>query len=304
VLYGVAAAMGVAFAIVGIYQYETRNVFQNPKVITANAYAPLFRVNSVFWDPSIYGRFLVAAMLPSVVLLARRRLGRWLPLGVAAVAVTWLGLLLSFSQSSFAALLVVAAGGLFVLWRWRALIAIVCAAAVLAGIAVAQPQVRRSLQHHTVHNLNSLSSGRASLVTVGIRIARAHPVRGVGVGGFKEAYAKRTHLPGKEPKKAASHNTAVTVAAETGFLGLLLYLWLVVAALRQAFRRPSTVSIVAGLGIAAIFVHSLFYNAFFEDPTTWGLFGLAVLGTPIVRARQPKPVPPPREQRERELVAA
>jgi hypothetical protein len=22
-------------------------------------------------------------------------------------------------------------------------------------------------------------------------------------------------------------------------------------------------------------VHSLFYDAFFEDPTTWGLFGLA-----------------------------
>jgi O-antigen ligase len=300
VLYGIAVAMGVGFAIVGIYQYETRNVFQNPKVITANAYAPLFRVNSVFWDPSVYGRFLVIAMLPSVVLLARRRLGRLTALAAAAIAVTWIGLLLSFSQSSFAALLVVAAGGLFLFWRWRSLIVVACAAALLAGIAVAQPQVRNSLKHHTVHQLNGLSSGRASLVAQGIKIARAHPVRGVGVGGFKQAYAKRTHLPGKEPKKAASHNTAVTVAAETGFLGLLLYLWLLVAALRQAFRRPSMVSIVAGLGIAAIFVHSLFYNAFFEDPTTWGLFGLAVLGAPIARARQPKPVPPPREQRERE----
>ncbi|MES1247087.1 MAG: O-antigen ligase family protein, partial [Actinomycetota bacterium] len=216
-------------------------------------------------------------------------------------AVTWLGLLFSFSQSSFAALLIVVAGALFVLWRWKALVVIVCAAAVLAGIAVAQPQVRRSLQHHTVHNLNSLSSGRASLVTVGIRIARAHPVRGVGVGGFKEAYAKRTHLKGKEPKTAASHNTAVTVAAETGFVGLVFFLWLLVAALRQAFRRPTTLSLIAGLGIAAIFVHSLFYNAFFEDPTTWGLLGLAVLGAPVARARTPKPVPPPRE---RELVTA
>ena len=59
--------MGVVFAIVGFYQYETRDIFQNPKVITANAYAPFFRVNSVFWDPSIYGRFLVVAIVVALV---------------------------------------------------------------------------------------------------------------------------------------------------------------------------------------------------------------------------------------------
>ena len=51
---------GVVFAAVGFYQYDTRDIFQNPKVINANAYAQYFRVNSVFWDPSVYGRFLVA----------------------------------------------------------------------------------------------------------------------------------------------------------------------------------------------------------------------------------------------------
>ena len=33
----------------------------------------------------------------------------------------------------------------------------------------------------------------------------------------------------------------------------------------------------AGLTLGAIAVHSLFYNALFEDPTTWGLFGLIAL---------------------------
>jgi O-antigen ligase len=281
-LYALITVMGIIFSVVGFYQYETRNIFQNPKVIFANAYAPLFRVNSVFWDPSIYGRFLVLAMLPSVVLLALRRLGRLTPVAILALAVMWLGLLISFSQSSFGALLVVVGGALFLYWRWKALVAIVAAAAVLAGIAFAQPQVRRSLQHHTVHNLNSLSSGRASLVAQGIRIARAHPVRGVGVGGFKRAYAHRVHLKGKEPKKAASHNTAVTVAAETGMPGLLFFVWLLAAAFRQAFRRHTTVSAVGGIGVAAILVHSLFYNAFFEDPMTWGLLGLIALAAPQV----------------------
>jgi hypothetical protein len=39
----------------------------------------------------------------------------------------------------------------------------------------------------------------------------------------------------------------------------------------------------------AIFVHSLAYNDFFEDPTTWGLIGLIALAAPRrIRARPPK----------------
>jgi O-antigen ligase len=305
-LYGLVTLMGVAFAVVGFYQYETRDIFQNPKVITANAYAPFFRVNSVFWDPSVYGRFLVIAMLPSVVLLALARLRTLTVAAVAVLVVMWAGLLISFSQSSFAALLVVVAAGLWLFWRWRSLVVVIAAAAVLAGIGVAQPQVRARLQHHTIHGLNEASSGRASLVAQGIRIAEAHPIRGVGVGGFKKAYAKRVHLKGKEPKTAASHNTPVTVAAETGLPGLVLFAWLLGAAFRQSFRgRRSALSLAAGIGLAAIFCHALFYNAFFEDPTTWGLFGLAALGAPVVLAREAWPVvPAPRERRERETVPA
>jgi putative inorganic carbon (HCO3(-)) transporter len=290
-LYALVTALGLGFALVGFYQYQTRDIFQNPKVITANAYAPFFRVNSVFWDPSVYGRFLVMAMLPSIVLLALGRLGRLTFSAAGLLVVLWAGLLISFSQSSFAALLVVVTAALFVLWRWRALIVVVAAAAVLAGIAVAQPQVRHRLQHHTIHGLNEASSGRASLVAQGIRIAEANPVRGVGVGGFKRAYARRVHLKGKEPKTAASHNTAVTVAAETGLPGLVLFAWLLGAAFRQAFRcRPTTLSLIGGIGIAAIFCHSLFYNAFFEDPMTWGLFGLIAVGGPVLVPRRTRPV--------------
>ena len=66
--------------------------------------------------------------------------------------------------------------------------------------------------------------------------------------------------------------------------GLALLVWLVVVALLVTLRRvPSTfagrASVVFGLGLAAIAVHSLFYNAFFEDPTTWALLALAALGT-------------------------
>jgi len=289
--------MGIVFAAVGFYQYETRDIFQNPKVINSNAYAPFFRVNSVFWDPSVYGRFLVVAIIPSVVLLVRERVRALTPAVVAAIVVLWFGLLISFSQSSFAALLVGVVGAAIVAWRWRALIAVAAAVAVLAGIAVSAPQLRHSIQHHTSSGLNSATSGRASLVANGIRIVQAHPLTGVGVGGFKRAYADRVHFKGKEPKKAASHNTPVTVAAETGLVGLALFIALVGALLAQAFRRADrslagSMSLAAGLVLAAILCHSLFYSDFFEDPTTWGLIGLVAFAAtvrPATVADEPSP---------------
>jgi O-antigen ligase len=233
-------------------------------------------------------------------------LGRSLRLAVAAaaaVAVMWLGLLISFSQSSFAALLDGVVGAAFVAWRWRALMAIAAAVAVLAGIAVSAPQLRHSIQHHTSSGLNSATSGRFSLVATGIRIAQAHPVTGVGVGGFKRAYAERVHFKGKSPKNAASHNTPVTVSAETGLVGLALFVALVAALLAQAFRRADSslagsVSLAAGLVLAAILCHSFFYNDFFEDPTTWGLFGLIALAStvrPVPAADEPPPTAAPKE---------
>ena len=58
--------------LIGIYQYLTRNIYWNPKVKVDNAYAPVswfYRVNSVFYDPSIYGRFLVVGILASIVVV-------------------------------------------------------------------------------------------------------------------------------------------------------------------------------------------------------------------------------------------
>jgi O-antigen ligase len=248
--------LALVFAVVGFYQYQTRDIFQNPKVINANAYAQFFRVNSVFWDPSVYGRFLVVAIVPGLVLLVSARARLLAPVAVAAIAVMWFGLLISFSQSSFAALLIAVVGAAFVAWRWRALVAVAVAAAVLAGIAFAQPTLRRSIEHHTSSGLNSASSGRYSLVANGIRIAVAHPATGVGVGGFKRAYAARVQLKGKEPRTAASHDTPVTVAAETGIVGLVFFAWLVFALFWQTRGRIRStlggrVALASGLAQAA-----------------------------------------------------
>jgi putative inorganic carbon (hco3(-)) transporter len=296
VLLGELVLMGLIFAVVGVEQWITRDIFWNPKVLVGNTYAPFFRVNSLFWDPSIYGRFLVIAMLAAVVVALWTRSLRVVLAAAGAIAVLAIGLLFSFSQSSFVALAVGVLVAAVFAWRRRAIPLLVLAAGVFVLAVVGSPNVRHAILHGG--KLNRVTSGRSKLVTNGLKLAVHHPVIGVGVGGFKHAYAKQQHLRSKEPKAAASHDTPITVAAETGIPGLVLLAWLFVAGVLLAFRRvgpalAGRAALFFGLVLTAIGVHSLFYNAFFEDPMVWAAFGLAAL-----TSRQHKRPQPPQLNRE------
>jgi putative inorganic carbon (HCO3(-)) transporter len=285
-LYVQIALMGLVFAVIGIVQYETRDIFWNPKVRVDNAYAPsgwFYRVNSIFYDPSIYGRFLVVAILASLVVVLRRRVDPlWTVAAALAIVITWAGLLPSFSQSSYIALLSAVILGAVVVWRWRSLALIGAMIVALLVAAVASPQIRHRIDGKSSSSLSSVTSGRSKLASRGARLALHHPLIGVGVGGFRRAYADLAHLKGKEPKAAASHTTPITVAAENGFPGLLLLLWVVGTALVIGFRRlgrgfEGDARLAFGLALTAILVHCIFYNALFEDPLFWGLLALVVV---------------------------
>jgi hypothetical protein len=98
------AVVGTAFvaAVVGIYQWSVHVVWWNPKVIDANRFRADFRTNSVFWDPNIYGRVLIVALL---VLIAWRIAGarsRIQSLGALVVGATLVvALWATYSQSSW-----------------------------------------------------------------------------------------------------------------------------------------------------------------------------------------------------------
>ena len=235
-VWGQLTVMAVAFAALGLWQYATRNLFWNPKVIVDNAYATsswFYRVNSVFYDPSIYGRFLVVAILCALVavLFGSAPLA-WA--GLVAVVVVFAGLVPSFSQSSFVALAVGVAAALTALWRGRSLLPLAVALAALLVVSLAVPQARHRVLGQA--GLSHATGGRSTLVANGIDLALHHPLLGVGTGGFVEGYKELTHLKGKRPKAAASHDTPVTVAAELGLPGLCLLAWLLWAAVGHAFR--------------------------------------------------------------------
>jgi O-antigen ligase len=201
--------------------------------------------------------------------------------------VLWAGLVLSLSQSSFAALLI----GLAVLaaLRWRVLpVVAVGVALVAAGAAVALISPDSiNLKGRSSAAFDTATSGRAGLVEGGARMFADRPLWGYGAGGFEATYREREHIRSKR-RAAISHTIPVTVAAEQGVIGLVLYVALLVAAFVMLFggglraplraRAPpaqALARVTAAAAFCALFVHTLVYASFLEDPLTWVLLGLA-----------------------------
>ena len=69
----------------------------------------------------------------------------------------------------------------------------------------------------------------------------------------------------------------MTVAAELGVLGFAIYVALLAGAVRllgAVFRRDRAIGLCLGSAFLVLFVHSLFYSGFFEDPLMWGILAV------------------------------
>jgi putative inorganic carbon (HCO3(-)) transporter len=297
ILIGAEAAL---FVLIGGAELATRSLFWNDQIIRSNEFHTYFRVNSVFWDPNVYGRYLalVTTIATAAMLWARTRNSFWLLTGL--IGVLWLGLVPTYSQSSFLALLAGLAVLAAIRWSWRWTLAAVAVGLVGAVLVVLLVGGSGKI---TSDRLNVDLSGRGSLVSGGADLFAEKPIQGYGSGSFQAAY--RDHRENKDAPVTVSHTEPVTVAAEQGLLGLLVYFALVIVALGTLGRGLFTPHPVGGVvggtpprrargggspaatgpaGLAAragvlaafvaLLVHTLAYAGFFEDPITWVLLAV------------------------------
>lgn len=290
---GLLVGLALVFSAIGYVEYATRHIFLNPKLLASNDLHTYFRTNSVFFDPNIYGRFLVVAMLAVAATMLQTARARVVWIGAGVLLALWAGLVLTLSQSSLGALLV----GLATLavLRWGARRVLLPAAGV-ATVAIAAVLLTPGTFGVDLDNLDSSSSGRTVLVRGGGELFAARPLEGYGSGSFEREY--RRHEGRVAPDAAtASHTIPVTVAAEQGIVGLLAYLALLAAALARLLGRGAGLS-VARSAVAAAFLalvfHTLVYAAFLEDPLTWALLGV---GTALAAAVVPRGSPEQEEIR-------
>lgn len=275
----VVGVEATAFVLIGSVEYLTRSLFWNDQVIRSNEFHTYFRVNSVFWDPNVYGRYLALAIVVAMAALLWVKERRGFALLTVLVGVLWLGLAQTFSQSSFIALL----AGLAVLAaiRWSPKWTAAAVAVGLVGVVLAVTLTGgKSIDFSNLSNrLNVDTSGRANLVGGGIDLFAERPLWGYGSGSFQDAY--RDHRENKDVPVSVSHTEPVTIAAEQGLLGLLLYVALIVVALwtmTAGIRGPPSTLLTGRAAVLAAFVallvHTMSYAGFFEDPIAWVLLAI------------------------------
>jgi O-antigen ligase len=276
----VLAGLALALCVVGFVQYATGTLLLNERLMRSNAYTPYFRVNALFLDPNIFGRFLAVVAVGVAAVAAWSRDRRAILAAGAVLAVLLAGLLTTRSQSSLLALLV----GLGVLaalrGRARTVLAVAGAGAVAGVLLVAASPGVLDLASDDAASVRKATSGRSSLLEGGAELFAQRPLAGWGSGSFVQVY-RREILGGRYDVVSASHTIPMTVAVEQGLVGLAAYLALLAAAFRMLLRRArdSLPRAALAAAFAALVVHTLLYASFLEDPLAWALLGVgAVLG--------------------------
>lgn len=285
--FGIVVLVALALAGVGFYEAATHHVLLNPRVIASNQIDDVFRVNSLFFDPNIYGRFLALVMLGLTAWMLWAARGRTVAIAGVLLAILLGALITTYSQTSFLALL----AGLAVLGGlrfgpWKAFAALVAIVLVGVVLVVAAPDALNI--EGGEGRADDATSGRVTLTGGGIGLWADHPVAGVGSGGFATAY-RRAERSGERKAVDASHTIPITIAAEQGLIGLGAYLVLLVLVLRRLVRDAEDLPARAAIAamVIALIVHTMGYAAFLEDPVIWVLLAVGSALVPV-RERGPR----------------
>ena len=155
-------------------------------------------------------------------------------------------------------------------------------AALLAGLST---QVRERVARTTLAltgdaaGMDAALSGRGQIWSAAVCMVREHPLNGVGARGFRDAYPGCNPTPAQDPvwgegPALHAHQIVLEILAETGVLGLLLWIAGAAMALRawiysgpQARDRARPAALALLVTVFPLNTHLAFYSAFWGGVT-------------------------------------
>lgn len=270
--------------------------------------------NSGWWDPVVGGSLLVGALglhLPAAVMGS----GRWRWVGIAGCVVTLMAIGATGTRGAW-----LAAAGLVVLglgvalvrlrpWTrmlagllaaWVALVVVGGALWIVKGDSITRRVDAAKVEIDAAIRRGDYSTDTGARVQMAIhalRAIRAHPIRGIGAGGFRSWMSDQVRADGQAPAPsrlhAHAHNAPLQIAATTGMIGLLLAGIVAAVALRGAFSQLGPPGPCSGLGSYAAgpgfaIIGLLLVGMF--DPVQLNAQTAAFLSTLMALSLCPRPV--------------
>lgn len=275
---------GVMLAVLGFAQLR---LFPDFSFMAPQGWDPhVGRLLSTWFDPNFLGGYLVmlttislAMALAPTKMSWRGRGGWW-----AAVIIMTAAIVFTFSRSAYVA--VVVGAGLVALVRSRTILII--GLLTFLSIVLFVPRVQERVIG--IRSIDETARFRLVSWSNAYTVFQDHPWFGVGYNVYKFVQVEYLFLDRPtEHSASGSDSSVLTIAVTTGAVGLLVWVWLYGAVLREAWRtwRDKTLasswqSLGLGFGAALIallahaqFVNGLFYPHIME--ATWILLAIVIM---------------------------
>lgn len=253
-------------------------------------------------DPNYLAGGLIPAIAFAGALLGNVRgsLARWALLAGAGILAV--GLAATQSRAGLVAVVVALAAALVVYRRRRLfLVAVIAAMASLAGMWFA---TNPGAWERTT-SFDDGGAGRSELWQVAWKMSGDHPVVGVGLNNFRTRSSEYVREPGSlsdvaliTERPRVVHNLYLELLAETGVIGLVIYVGAVLACMLAAVQAARRFDDLGDAGMASLARAALvgaiamlcagFFISYATDARLWFLLGLgpALLALARRRAQQ------------------
>jgi len=230
-----------------------------------------YRLFSTLLDPNFTGILLVLTLILGLYLWQTRKKLR-LPLALAQ-SITLAGVILTYSRSSYLAL-ITAIFGYFFFRGKKQLAGLLIAGLVILILVWPKPPGDASSLTREVSALARIGNWQQSL-----QLFRGKPLLGLGFNTLKYNLKLHPASPDQTISRAGSaiDSSLLFVAVTTGILGLASYLWLLVSIWKSGSdldTKNKALVIILRTSLLAVLIHSLFINSLFYP---WVILWLWIL---------------------------
>lgn len=289
------AASATVTAIIGSVSY-----LQGPSIFLARA-AAFPEQGPALW---------ASLLLPAAVFLMSEAQSRTTAMPLRLISLTALticvvAMALSGTRSAWVGLAVATLAWLLIRRDPRQMVVLVAVACGVAVLVSSVPGIGDFLFGRVASGLETGGAGRTDIWIVGLGIFASAPLVGVGLGNFGVAFTPNAIWQASGASDAvgalvagrAPHNVLLGISVETGIVGGILLIMLLVSALRPS--NGDRLSVVVRVALVGLIVQSMFLDLLLQKQLWLFLalaFGLAserVRSTEqpaiVGRARNPAP---------------
>lgn len=220
-------AVAAVFGVLALLEWGGVFAVQHPVFYTPG-YG--IRARVTFLDPNILASFLMSSILLATPLVVVAPMKRGMRIaGVAAIALALMGLATTYSRGGVGGLVIgLVAVAILLRAPKRARIAFVATVVIAILLTGSLVFGTRWISENVIGAGDTGSAtNRVYMVEGALDMWRDHPF-GVGLDNYQLVYPEYRD-PRAEAGIVESHTAYVTVLAETGFLGLIAFLWLLAA---------------------------------------------------------------------------